>query len=176
MNEAKLVADCLKRLPKAQKDLYESFLPYIITIIRRFGYGDSDRVDLVQDVFAEIFISLPKYDSEKGSLKSWIQSITVYRLLNHKRQQKIQFENDVELSNLMVPEINYDSFELDIILEAIVSLPEGYRLIFNLFEIEGFSHEEIANTLGISSSTSRSQLTRAKQLLQKKLACLNPVK
>jgi RNA polymerase sigma-70 factor (ECF subfamily) len=126
--------------------------------------------DCIQEIFIEIFLALPKFDAAKGNLKTWIRTLAVRKLLNLKRDRnQLRFDEIDEVYDQQQPPIAYENFAIEYLMQAIASLPEGYNLVFNLFEIDGYSHAEIAEMLGISPASSRSQLSRAKQRLISKL-------
>lgn len=126
--------------------------------------------DVFQEAFVKIFQNLGQLKDEKA-IAGWIKKITVNTALNHLRS--IKYHDDINDETLDLSDHYYtemlDKLSSEAIIAVIDRLPEGYRVIFNLFAIDGFSHKEIAKKLGISESTSRSQLTHARKLLKKHL-------
>lgn len=162
---------CIRGKQSAQKVLYTTFLPYVLTIVRRYGIAKREEADAVQEVFIEVFSSLAKFQATKGSIKTWVRTITVRKVLNLKRAQLRQLivqELD-QVNTYPTAAINYQQHEPAYILRAIAKLPEGYRVVFNLFEVDGYSHPEIAKMLNISEAGSRSQLSRARAALRQAL-------
>ena len=137
----------------------------------RYAKDNQEAEDFLQDSFVMIFRDLYQFDPEKGKLITWMRRVTINTILQHLRKRKLRF---VELNNHTTASA-YSEFNPDMdlrtedILKQIRQLPEGYRTIFNFYEIEGYSHAEIAEMLEISEATSRSQLFKARRLLREKL-------
>lgn len=160
---------------ESQRKLYDSYLPYILTIVRRFGFQDSDIADIIQEIFIEIFIHIKKFDPKKGELKYWIKALAINKVLNTLRKSKKEkiIDSGSQVIDIGHSPVALDNLEAEYLIDCIASLPEGYRTVFNLFVVDGYSHREIGEMQGIGAASSRSQLTRAKQLLKKKLTQLN---
>lgn len=170
MTDQHVIAACLRQEEVGQAQLYKLYLPYLLTIVRRYGFLAHQEPDCIQEIFIEIFLSLEKFDASKGALKTWIRTVAVRKLLNLKRDKnQLQFDDLEDASLHSTKAIAYGNFEIEYLMQAIASLPEGFCLVFNLFEIDGYSHAEIGEMLGISPASSRSQLSRAKQKLILKL-------
>lgn len=175
---SELIRDCLKGDAGAQKALYIRFSPKVRTICRR--YMSKDHVpDAMQECFIQIFRSLKNYKSTNGDINGWIYRLCQWTLLKMIKKNKIKF-SEVDMVSLdnhhQVPPSILSSLHTETIIGLIQSLPDGYRIILNLFVFEEYTHREIANILHISESTSRSQLTRARALLKSKLSQLNQYK
>ena len=155
----------------ARQQIYESYLGYVLTIIRRYGISSSDEVDMVQDIFIEIFVSIYRYDSNKGEFKPWLRAVSVNQILKRIKKSKrleivgLNQDNDVKETSLQLGE-----YDTEYIVREIAQLSKGYRTVFNMYEIDGYSHKEIANKLSITVQTSKSQLSRAKSILRDKLS------
>jgi RNA polymerase sigma factor (sigma-70 family) len=162
-----LIKDCLKGIPAAQKQLYQQFAPAMLGVCYRYTKSMQDAEDVLQDGFVRVFKFLDQYNRE-GELGAWIRRIMVNTTLNYlKKNQKYQRDlvfdkNEMHVVSQDDPEIQLNAKEL---AELIRQLPTGYQTIFNLYAIEGYSHVEIGQMLGISENTSRSQYMRARQLL-----------
>lgn len=174
MKEAQIIADCIRKKSKAQEILFKEYAPYIYTICRRYETTEYLADDCLQDVFLKIFEKLNQYDPAKGSLKNWITRITINHALNKIRSQKIEWKsiedyNEVELTkNFSGDEVElYSTITEEALLDYIAELPKGYRTVFNLYVIDAHSHAEIAQKLEISTSTSKSQLFKARTMLKK---------
>jgi len=164
------VHDALNNKGKARQLIYESYLGYVLTVTRRYGISISDEVDMVQDIFVEVFISLDRYDSGKGEFKSWLRKIAVNQILKRKRKGSNMYVVSLEqVSSQTTSDMQLAEYDAEYILDEIDKLPEGYQTVFNMYEIDGYSHKEIGKKLKISAQTSKSQLSRAKNLLRKKL-------
>lgn len=172
MDTVALVKGCLKGRAQAQRQLYEHYLPYVLTIVRRFGIEPSEQQDLVQDVFVAVFQGLARFDPEKGDLHHWLRGLAVHKTIAHQRKaQRLKTEtlaSGQEASASITIDLSH--FDTEYLLKLISQLPVGARTVFNLYAVDGYSHQEIASMLNISEVGSRSQLSRAKKLLRDALA------
>ena len=169
MNEKELIEACKNNDVRAQKVLYETFGRKMMSVFLRYADNREMAEDFLQDGFIKVFSSIRSYSYE-GSFEGWMRRIFVNTALEALRKNDL-LRNGVEL-NALEPqqEADYSAVEkisADELMELIAQLPPGFRTVFNMFAIEGYSHREIAETLNINESTSRSQYTRAKRLLQK---------
>jgi len=161
---------CIVGKAHAQQSLYEAYLPYVYTLCKRYFIPEHFLKDMVQEIFSSIFISLEKYQESTGSFKPWLRSIAVYKIIDYKRKKKPQslalldYTDHVKTDNNALSELYLQN-----LLNLISLMPDGYRIVFNMFLIEGFSHKEIAEHLEIAEETSRSQLSRAKGWLRNKI-------
>jgi RNA polymerase sigma factor (sigma-70 family) len=173
LNDKKLVRACKQKDRKAQKVLYEKYYDQMFRLCHRYLGNVHDAEDIVVEGFLKIFnkIETVEYRHE-NSFVNWMKTIMINEsLMLLRRNKKIRFFEDdliVEQESLVEK-----SLELQEILKAIACMPVGYRTIFNMYVIEGFSHKEIAKELQISEQTSKSQLSRAKKFLQKLIKDLN---
>lgn len=179
MNDSQLIIACKKQNRDAQKALYEKYAPVMMAVcIRYCGDGETAR-DLLHDGFIRVFMQIGSY-SGKGSFEGWLRRIFVNLALENfrKEKKKNQFmeeysymqniESDIPTEDLL----EIDDIPREDVFEMIKSLPPGYRTVFNLFIFEDMSHREIAEELGISEASSRSQFYRAKSLLKKKITAI----
>ena len=174
MTEQELIRGCIREDNQSQKVLYQQYLPYIYGICRRFHIADIEIKDLIQEIYIEVFLSLKRFDPEKGILKSWLKTIAIRKILKQLRKNTLSFRDlGPDTPEPVAWDEAMQQLDTAYILELIQDLPEGYRTLFNLYEIDGYSHKEISQMLNISESTSRSQLSRAKALLQEKLLTMN---
>jgi RNA polymerase sigma factor (sigma-70 family) len=167
MDEKQLVKDCLRGKAEAQRRLYEQFADAMLGICYRYTKSLKDAEDVLQDGFVKVFNNLGQYKFQ-GELGAWIRRIMVNTALNFLKKNR-RYQDDLCFSdNFLHPVTDENPV---IILQAkelaslIRQLPPGYQTIFNLYAIEGYSHVEIGQLLGISDSTSRSQYARARTLL-----------
>ncbi len=163
-----LIKRCIRGERWAQKEMYQLYSPVLYAIIKRYVKSEFDAEDVLIDSFIKIYDNLKKFRSE-GSFEGWIKKIAVRESLMFLRRNKA-FQMLIEADNVIVPQlITYQDEELEYkdILEVLQLLPVGYRTVFNLYEIEGYKHKEIAEQLGISINTSKSQLRLAKLRLRK---------
>jgi len=165
-NLAEIVNRCKQNDSKAQELLFTSYSKSLYGICCRYIKNRDDAEDVLQDSFIKIFLNLNKFKAE-GNFEGWMKRITVNTALTYlKEKQKIKFESADKL--FIVDEVETDieeDIKAEYILECLNELPTGYRTIFNLYLVEGFSHKEIADQLGIKESTSRSQYSKARQYL-----------
>jgi RNA polymerase sigma-70 factor (ECF subfamily) len=167
MHEDTLIKDCLRKKPAAQKELYQRYAPQMLGVCYRYTKSMEDAEDVLQEGFVRIFRFLHQYDNT-GELGAWIRRIMVNTALNYlKQSKKYQYDLLFDKAELHVvstddPEVKLNTKEL---AEMIRQLPTGYQTIFNLHAVEGFTHVEIGQMMGISESTSRSQYMRARQLM-----------
>lgn len=155
--------------PISQRRLYDEYKALFFAICRRYVNDYHEAEDVFVTAFTKIFKNIDQFQGE-GSLEGWMKRIVINESLMHLRAKKIHFQ---EIEHQVVPidiEEELDaSMDIEYILEAIRELPDGYRTIFNLYEVEGFKHKEIAEKLGISINTSKSQLILAKKKLRESL-------
>ncbi len=167
---AVLIEKCLKRRRKYQEELYGRFSGMVMGICMRYAQDRSQAEDIFQEAFIKVYERLGEL-KEPEALPGWIRKVAVYTALNYIRPRVVDAEtiaghmdaDDQEYHRLL------DKLSNDQLVIMINELPEGYRFVFNMSVIDGYSHREIANQLGIAESTSRSQLTAAKKLLRDRL-------
>lgn len=174
MNEQQLIDGCRKGKRQAQKELYETYSRRMMGVCLRYANDRETARDLLQDGFVKIFSSLDSF-SGTGSFEGWMRKIFVNSALEYLRKadvmrETVDLDNTAELSDADSSAVSQMS-EKELVA-LIGELPSGFRAVFNLFAIEGYSHKEIGEMLDITESTSRSQYTRAKQLLQRKINAL----
>jgi len=168
MELKQLIKKCIKGERWAQKEMYQLYSPVLYAVVKRYVKSDFDAEDVLIETFMKIFNNLSKYRSE-GSFEGWIKKIAIRESLMFLRRNKA-FNMLIEVDNIVVPQIiTYQNEDLEYqdILNVLKLLPVGYRTVFNLYVIEGFKHKEIAEQLGISVNTSKSQLRLVKQRLRK---------
>lgn len=168
LSDAVIVSGCIEGKQKFQEILYRRYFSYAMSIGIRYMANPDDAMELVNDGFLKVFTNLEKYDLSKP-FKAWFAKIIVntsidYYRRNLRSNKTVHLDIDIEEKGAapnVIEEINADD-----ILQLFAQLPATYRYTFNLYEIEGYSHEEIAKMMKITTSTSRSNLSRAKQMLK----------
>jgi len=168
-----LIARCKRGERRAQQSLYELYSKAMYnTALRILGNRD-DASDILQDSFVDMFLKLDSFRME-SSFGAWFKRIVVNKSLNHLRKSKTVFQDADDLPDMALEETSEAPFEYDIgdVKKAVSKLPEGYRLVFDLYMFEDFSHKEIAREMGISEATSKSQLSRAKKKLRERLTTI----
>jgi len=168
--EQHIIDGCKKGKPDFQKELVLKYSGLLMTVCRRYSRDAEFAKDILQEALIKILKSISNYE-EKGSFEAWMKRITINTAL--KYFDKSSFKNEVFIledlnDKNVVPDI-YSQLGAEELMTLIDNLPNGFREVFNLFAIEGYSHKEIGELLGVTESTSRSQLTRARSLLKKQL-------
>lgn len=174
MNEQQLITGCRNGERLAQKELYETYSRKMMGVCLRYINDRETARDVLQDSFVKIFTHLDSY-SGNGSFEGWMRKIVVNCALEYLRKSDVLREaTDLDNSaELIEPDASTVSvLSAAEIMKLVQELPTGFRTVFNLFAIEGYSHKEIGGMLQITESTSRSQYTRARQLLQVKVNAL----
>lgn len=168
MSEDTLILGCLQNDPSAQRELYNRFSPKMLSVCFRFAQNREDAEDMLQEGFIKVFTQIHTFQN-KGAFEGWIRRIVVHTCINLLKKHK-KFNESVDLSyaaTLLVREETIPAImQAKQVIECIRLLPIGYRTVLNLYAIEGYSHKEIAEMLDIEESTSRSQYTRAKAMLE----------
>lgn len=168
MTEELMLAGCLKNNAAAQEALYSRFSPRMLGVCYRFAKNREDAEDMLQEGFIKVFTQMHQYRNE-GALEGWIRRIIVHTCINNLKKNKkfsesldIIHANSIHINEEMIPSI----MQAKQVVECIRMLPLGYRTVLNLYAVEGFPHKDIASMLDIEESTSRSQYTRAKAMLE----------
>ncbi len=168
MTEEQMLAGSIKNNAAAQEALYNRFSPRMLGVCYRFAKNREDAEDMLQDGFIKVFTQLHQYRNE-GALEGWIRRIIVHTCINILKKNK-KFADSVDIIHATSIHIKEDMIpsimQAKQVVECIRILPLGYRTVLNLYAIEGYSHKEIARMLEIEESTSRSQYTRAKAMLE----------
>ena len=170
-SEEDIIEGCFKRKHRAQKQLYKRYYNKMFGICLRYCTYRNEAEDIVLDGFFNIFSKIHLYQN-KGPFEAWMRRIMINTAIDHYRKN-LKFNGHTSLDDLGYEEnikTNLpDHLTSDKILETVQQLPEGYRMVFNLYAIEGYAHKEIAEMLGVSENTSKTQLLKARKYLQKKL-------
>ena len=171
MTEEVLLQGCLNNDATAQQELYQRYSPKMLSVCYRYAKAREDAEDMLQEGFIKVFRQIEKFEA-RGSLEGWILRIIVHTCINHLKKNK-KFNDHVDLAfagNITTREDDIPAMiQAKQIIECIRLLPIGYRTVLNLYAIEGYSHKEIGRLLDIEESTSRSQYTRAKNMLEEVL-------
>lgn len=167
--EDELLKGCLRNSRKHQHALYERYAGRMFSVCKRYAKNDAEAEDFLQEGFVRVFEKLAHFRSE-GSLEGWIRRVIINTALQQIRSQRTSpfTEDDIDdIRPIAIMDDTLEEMSAKEIAEVINRLPNGYKTIFNLYVVEEFSHKEIAEQLGISEGTSKSQLARARGLLQK---------
>ena len=167
LSESRLIENCISGNRKSQKELYDMYAPKMFAICLRYTKNQMDAEDTLQEGFVKLYNNLHRFRGE-GSFDGWVRRIFVNTAIEHIRKKNLNITNGEGLENSIADKHKSaldNLYEKDIIKTS-MKLSEGYRTVFNLYAVEGFSHKEIANHLGITESTSKSQFSRAKAILR----------
>jgi RNA polymerase sigma factor (sigma-70 family) len=168
--EDDIIKGCLRRERSAQKLLYETYSSKMYGICYRYVKDSMEAEDVLVTAFMKVFEKIEQFKHE-GSFEGWIRRIVVNEALTclrRKRNMYLETELDKVDSDPNYNSLN-DHLEAEDLVQLVKELPTGYRIVFNMYAIDGYSHKEIADSLGISENTSKSQLSRARTYLQKVL-------
>ncbi len=175
-DDNRLIEACLRFDRKAQKALYEKYKKSWFLCCLRYAANKAEAEDMLQDAAMAIFSDLATYDARRGAFSTWSHRVVVHAALRYIRKWRpIDSLTDPESSALFQEDESesvYEKMGAKELLDMVQSLPTGYRLVFNLYVLEGFKHAEIAEKLNISVNTSKTQLLKAKRMLRKKLEAL----
>lgn len=163
--DEKIIQGCLRKDVKSQKDFYQHFSSSMYAVCLRYSNTKEDAKDILQDGFIKVFGKLTQYTG-KGSLEGWMKRIFINTALEHYRVNKVyQQQSDVEEAYSVAQSSQaLEKITQKEILTVLNAMAPGYRTVLNMFIIEGYSHAEIAEMLGINEGTSKSQLSRARAI------------
>ncbi len=178
MTEDELIRGCIKEEATCQKEVFHRYASRMLGVCNRYARNNADAEDILQDAFIKVFEKIHQFKFE-GSFEGWIRRIMVNTAL--KKYSLRRYEKEVSGYDIRdrdesgIEPSAYAHLTQKELLDLINNLPGGYKLIFNLYVIEGYQHDEIAEMLGIQPGTSRSQLVKARNMLQKQILQLRKV-
>ncbi len=167
LSESHLIENCINGDRKSQKALYDRFSGKMFAICLRYSKNQMDAEDILQEGFVKLFNNLNRFRGE-GSFEGWVRRIFVNTAIEHIRRKNLNTAVGEGLENSIVDKRQNaldNLYEKDLLTTS-RTLSDGYRTVFNMYAVEGYSHKEIASRLGITESTSKSQFSRAKALLR----------
>lgn len=168
MSLDQLIEQCKKNNAQAQSQLYKLYASKLFSICLKYSRNYAEAEDNLQDAYITIFKKINQFKSQ-GSLEGWMKRITINTALQRYRSVGVfDIINEDQIEDVTV-EINDDAISIDFLLNIIQELPDRYRLVFNLYALDDYSHKEIANLLDISTGTSKSNLARARLILKEKI-------
>ncbi|WP_298900395.1 sigma-70 family RNA polymerase sigma factor [uncultured Psychroserpens sp.] len=171
MTQKQLIKACKKQNLKAQGQLYQLYKDDLFVLCLKYCKNREEAQDNLQDAFLEIFSKIKSYKGS-GSFEGWMKRITINKAIDKYKKERylnIVINNDILRDHSLVETNIIESMPLDQILKYIQDLPPRYRIVFNLYELDDYSHQDIAKLLKISVNTSKSNLHRAKRILQTKI-------
>lgn len=172
----KLLKGCLEKQPKSQRALVDRYSGYLFATCKRYLNDEELARDLLQESLIKIFKNLDKFDKQKGSFKSWITTITIRLCLSKLQKNKmtiVSLNEELDTEANLIDSSQLDHLDTRYLIEMISELPDGYREVFNMFAIDGYSHAEIAEYLNITTDVSRTRLLRARKKLKIRIEKLN---
>lgn len=171
LTDEAILAGCISKIKSSEDLLYKKFSAVMYAICLRYTGNKDDAKDVFQDGFIKVYQQIKNF-KQQGSLEGWMKRIMVNTAIDYcKNKSKIKFTN-IDYNNIIEEEEPINIFEKIpkmTLLQMISELPDGYRLVFNLYAIEKYSHKEIAKELNIEEGTSKSQLFKARKMLQVKV-------
>ena len=171
INEQELVKACQNNDRKAQTAFYNHYKGKLMGVCRRYTRTPNEAEDIYQEAFVKIFNNIHKLE-KAGAIGAWVRKTVIHTAINYYHAN-LKFQNNTNYDNILLSNDDYPnvlaSLSNEELLTLINQLPDGYRIVFNLYVIDGYNHAEIGELLGVSESTSKSQLSRAKELLRKQL-------
>ncbi len=173
ITEKKLIKQCRRGHKKSQFELVKRYSAMLMTVCRRYARDEAMAQDILQESWIRIFTHIENYQFT-GSFEAWMRKIAVRSAIQWIEKSCFKREAlliELPEKDIYRPEV-LDQLDMEDLIKVIQTLPDGFRAVFNLYEVEGYSHKEVGELLDISDKTSRSQLTRAKQILRKKLSAL----
>ncbi len=179
MSDPQIIEGCARNDRKAQQELYSRYSGFLLGVCMRYATDKAEAEDILQDSFLKIFFNIKDF-SGTGSFIGWLRKIAVNTAITHYHKH-LKFRYHIEIEDFVSMETGTSSFEEDLftsdeLYRVLNSLPAGYRMVFNLYAVEGYKHKEIADMLGIDTNTSKSQYSRAKAVIRDKLEKLRRLK
>lgn len=168
MDIKELIKECQQNKTQSQAKLYELFAAKLYAVSYKYSRNQTEAEDNLHDGFMTIFNKIGQY-KHKGSFEGWMKRIVINTALEKYRKNKVFPLLSEEIEEPVTVDIEEENVNIDELLHCIQQLPNRYRLVFNLYVLDGYSHKEIANMLEISEGTSKSNLSRAKVILKKTL-------
>lgn len=171
-DEKTLIKQAVNNNRYAQQQIYTKYASKMLSVCRQYIKDIHKAEDVMITAFMKVFTNLQSY-SHEGSFEGWIRRIMINECISFLRvQKKVHYTKEEYFFEESLDEIN-EQFSVEQIQSLIDALPDGYRMVFNLYAIEGYKHQEISEMLGISEGTSKSQLSHARKLLQQQILILN---
>lgn len=179
VNDREIIKGCAGHDRRAQQLLYDKYSRFLLGICMRYAADKAEAEDILQDSFLKIFFNIKDF-SGIGSFAGWLRKVAVNTAITHYHKNlKHRYHIDIEeyvSSETGISSFEEDFFTSDELVKVLNELPAGYRMVFNLYAVEGYKHKEIAELLGIDTNTSKSQYSRAKAVLRDKLEKLGRMK
>jgi len=168
-----LIKNCINKNAQAQSQLYKQFASKLFSLCLKYSKNYAEAEDNLHDAFITIYNKIDQYNN-KGSFEGWLKRIAINTALQRYREDVGVYDivNEGNIEDVSV-DINDDNVSIDFLLKIIQELPDRYRLVFNLYVLDGYSHVEISELINISTGTSKSNLARARMILKEKIEIYN---
>ena len=179
ISDSQIIEGCARQDRRAQQVLFDKYSRFLLGVCLRYCSDKAEAQDILQECFLKIFFNIKEY-SGTGSFTGWLRKIAVNTAITHYHKNlKHRYHSDID--EYMSVETGTSSFEEDFfhsdeLYKVLNELPSGYRMVFNLYAVEGYKHKEIAEMLGIDTNTSKSQYSRAKAVIRNKLEILRKLR
>jgi RNA polymerase sigma factor (sigma-70 family) len=179
IGEDELIERCRKNDRTAQKMLYDKYAGLMLAICRRYVFEKSEAEDILMEGFLKVFTKINEFEG-RGSFEGWMKRIFVNTAITNYHKSSKHNKNHFDIEEIQIrksekPSYGESEFTHEELFRIIHSLPEGYKIVFNMYALEGYKHKEIADMLGIDINTSKSQYSRAKKLIRKRLEAFGGV-
>ncbi len=179
MSDRQIIDGCARHERRAQQELYNRYSRFLLGVCLRYATDKAEAEDILQESFLKIFFNIKDF-SGTGSFIGWLRKVAVNTAITHYHKN-LKYRYHVDIEEYVSVETGVTSFEEDFftseeLYKVLNELPAGYRLVFNLYAVEGYKHKEIAEMLGIDTNTSKSQYSRAKAVIRNKLEKLGKLK
>ncbi|HLN21401.1 MAG TPA: RNA polymerase sigma factor [Bacteroidales bacterium] len=179
MSDQQIIEGCANHDRRAQQELYNQYSRFLLGVCMRYATDKSEAEDILQESFLKIFFNIKDFTGS-GSFIGWLRKVAVNTAITHYHKN-LKFRYHIEIEEYVSAETGVTSFEEDFftsdeLYKVLNELPAGYRMVFNLYAIEGYKHKEIAEMLSIDTNTSKSQYSRARAAIREKLEKLEQLK
>ena len=179
MSDIQIIEGCARHDRKSQQVLYDKYSRFLLGVCMRYSTDKTEAEDILQESFLKIFFNISDY-SGTGSFTGWLRKVAVNTSITHYHKN-LKHRYHIDIDEYVTVETGISSFEEDFftsdeLYKVLNELPSGYRMVFNLYAVEGYKHKEIAEMLNIDTNTSKSQYSRAKAVIRGKLEKLRILK
>jgi len=178
MGDTQIIDGCARQDRRSQQMLYDKYSRFLLGICLRYATDRAEAEDILQEVFLRIYFNIKEY-SGTGSFSGWLRKVAINTAINHyHRNLRYRYHENIDeyiAAETGIASFEEDYFTADELYKTLNELPAGYRMVFNLYAVEGYKHKEIAEMLNIDVNTSKSQYSRAKAVIREKLEKLRKI-
>jgi RNA polymerase sigma factor (sigma-70 family) len=172
MSDTQIIEGCIRHDRKSQQELYDRYSRFLLGVCMRYSTDKAEAEDILQESFLKIYFNISDY-SGTGSFTGWLRKVAVNTAITHYHKN-LKYRYHIDIDEYVTVETGTSSFEEDFftsdeLYKVLNELPTGYRIVFNMYAVEGYKHKEIAEILKIDTNTSKSQYSRAKAVIRDKL-------